>query len=63
MKDESETTFKQTSEYLISHGWEMITLKEYLEEKKLRKYQTARIGSYHYFKLKKSNEEILMEKE
>jgi hypothetical protein len=54
----NESTFKETTEFLVNHGWEKINLNEYKQEKELRKYQTARIGQFYYFKLKKSNEDI-----
>lgn len=56
---ENETTFKETTEFLINNGWERINLNQYKQEKELKKHQTARIGMYCYFRLKKSNDEIL----
>jgi len=59
--EKEENTFKKTSEYLVNNGWERINCKEYKKEKALMKNQTARLGIAHFFKLKKSNEEILKE--
>lgn len=53
-----ESTFKETREWLISHGWEKIGLRAYILEKKLKKRHTARIGVGDYFRLKKTKEEI-----
>lgn len=54
----SETTFKQTYEFLETHGWVRIYADEYERVKSQKKHQTARIGSAGFFKLSKSNQEI-----
>ena len=56
-----ETTFKETYEWLLNNGWCRITAKEYNKEKKIKKYYTARIGKWAFFRLKKSIKEIGLE--
>jgi len=54
--------FKQTEEYLCNHGWEKINKTTYSDLKLNRKNETARIGRFTFFKLKKSNEQIKNER-
>lgn len=53
-----ETTFKETCEFLETHGWERISIKEYAITKKFNKYETAMVGDNYFFRLNKSREEI-----
>lgn len=57
-KEEKETTFKDTFNFLETHGWERLNVKQYNDEKRNKKYFTARIGFYGFFKLKRSIKEI-----
>jgi len=60
---QKEATFKDTFNYLATHGWTKLSLIEYIQEKQAKKYQTARVGRYGYFRLNKSDEEIRKAKE
>lgn len=56
------TTFQQTYKWMEENGWERIRADKYACEKKNKKHQTARIGLHGFFKLGKSDEEIVKEK-
>jgi hypothetical protein len=59
MKSTKETTFQKTYDFLKNHGWEKISVQQYIKEKEKKKDHTARIGLYGFFKLKKSIKKIL----
>lgn len=55
---DEETSFQEMYKLVEKNGWIRISPQKYNQEKKLKKYQTARIGLKGFFILKKSDKEI-----